>query len=336
MVAAQGDWRNSLIANDRGVLTFTESTMDYDKPFKTYDEQLSIMESRNIIINDRDFARRILSSLSYYTIINGYKNTFLSIPGTDNFSEGTNFNDLYTLHMIDTNLNTIILKNILFVERYLKTRISYIVSEKYGVYTDTSDLSNCQVIDYLCRDNYSRSSMGRNNILKRIKQTLTSDRINESIAHYANDKNHIPAWILVTNLTFGLTIKWYSILKNEDKTRLSNEFINNPDISIQDKKEFLSISLSLLKEYRNGIAHSNRTFNILGLPVLPKRQLLALSNEILTPKEYNNNLGKSDLFAVILSCFILIDDRYILTNFLSDLMYTLNPYKDTTMNNKKF
>lgn len=115
MVAAQGDWRNSLIANDRGVLTFTESTMDYDKPFKTYDEQLSIMESRNIIINDRDFARRILSSLSYYTIINGYKNTFLSIPGTDNFSEGTNFNDLYTLHMIDTNLNTIILKNIFFV-----------------------------------------------------------------------------------------------------------------------------------------------------------------------------------------------------------------------------
>ena len=91
-----------------------------------------------------------------------------------------------------------------------------------------------------------------------------------------------------------------------------------------------------MKEYRNGIAHSNRTFNILGLPVLPKRQLLALSNEILTPKEYNNNLGKSDLFAVILSCFILIDDRYILTNFLSDLMYTLNPYKDTTMNNKKF
>lgn len=316
----------------KGALTIVENITDYDKPFLTYEEQMDLMESRNIIIQNRDFTRRALSGLSYYTIINGYKNTFLSQIGSDNFIEGTKFDDLYTLHMIDTNLNTIILKYILFVERYLKTKLSYIISENYGVYTNIEDLSNCNPKDYLFRGNYSRSAYGRNNILLRIKETLTSNRINPSVAHYANDKNHIPAWILMTNLTFGLAIKWYSILKNDDKARLCTEFIPESDISISDKKEFITIAFSLLREYRNRIAHSNRTFNVTGLPVLPKRQLLTLSRNALSPDEYNKNFGKSDLFAVILVCFILIDDRYILSNFLRDLIYILDPYKTIVMN----
>lgn len=334
MVAAQGDWRNPLTIIGKGVLTFMTHNIHYDKPFKTYDEQMELMESRNIIIEDRGFARQVLSGLSYYTIINGYKNTFLSMIGTDNFAEGTKFNDLYTLHMIDTNLNTIILKNILFVERYLKTKISYIISRNYGVYTDAADLSNRNPNDYLYRNNYSRSVNGRNNVLRQIKETLTSGRINESVAHYANNKNHIPAWILVTNITFGLAIKWYNILCSDDKSELCSEFITDPSINDSHKKEFVTISFSLLREYRNRIAHSSRTFNVSNLPVLPKSQLVSLSFGALSDKEYNKNLGKSDLFAVILVCFIMIDDRYILTTFFNDLVNILKPYENMTMNEK--
>lgn len=310
------------------------SEIIYDKPFKTYDEQIKILLSRNINIPDYDFARMVLSSLSYYTIINGYKDTFLSIPGTDSFIEGTNFNDLYTLHMIDTNVSSIVFKNILFVEQYLKTKIAYLVSEQYGVYTNPKDLSNRNPEDYLCRNNYGRSDRGRNNILRQLKETLSSDRINDSVAHYANIRNHIPPWILVTNITFGLTIKWYNILSSSDKTRICSEFLQTPDLSINEKKEFISISLDLLRRYRNKIAHGNRIFNLSGLPALPKKQLLNLSHNALSSDEYNKNIGKSDLFAVILTCFILIDNRYILTNFMSDLIYTLNPYANIRMNGK--
>lgn len=310
------------------------NNLTYDKPFKTYDEQIEILKSRNVEIGDHNFARQVLSSLSYYTIINGYKNTFLSVVGTDNFVEGTTFDQLYTLHTIDTDLNNVILKNILFVERYLKTRLSYLVSEKYGVYTDTNDLSNMNPDDYLYRNNYSSSGNGRNNILKAIKESLSSNRINASVAHYANSKNHIPAWILVTNIPFGLTVKWYGILKASDKERICSEFIPASTLNDSDKKEFILKAFSLLKEYRNKIAHSNRTFSVSGLPVLPKRQLVDLSFNELTAAEYNKNLGKSDLLAVILACFILIDNRYILSHFLRDLIYILDPYKEITMNGK--
>lgn len=334
MVAAQGDWKKPSYHMDKGAFDFMNNSLTYDKPFKTYDEQIKILESRHITIPDYAFARNVLGSLSYYTIINGYKNTFLSVKGTDNFVEGTNFNDLYTLHMIDTNINNTILKYILFVERYLKTRIAYIVSEQYGVYTDISDLSNSNSSDYLFRNYYSRSSKERNNILCKIKKTLVSNKVNASVAHYANDKNHIPPWILVTNLTFGLTIKWYNILSSNDKERLCSEFVHSSELSADDKKEFISVSFSLLREYRNKIAHSDRTFNVSNLPVLPKKQLIELSFGALSAQEYNRGNEKNDLFAVILACFILLDDRYILTNFFQDLMYNLVPYKSESMNGK--
>lgn len=306
------------------------NTIIFDKPFKTYDEQIAILQSRNVIINNPTFAKRILSSLSYYTIINGYKNTFLSISGSECFSQGTSFEDLYTLHIIDTNLNSILLKYILFIERYLKTRLSYLVSEKYGVYTNTNDMTNTNPDDYLFRNNYSGT--GRNNILKRIKEVLRSPNLNQSVAHYANDKNHIPAWILVTAIPFGLTIKWYTILKPSDKQIISEQFISNAGLSIEEKKEFLIKAFSLLKEFRNNIAHGNRTFGMGNLSVLPKKALLTLSYGNLSSHEYNAGYGKNDTFAILLICFILIDDHYILKNFLMDLEYTLKPYEKVSVN----
>lgn len=306
------------------------NNIQYSKPFKTYDEQINLLISRNVVIDDYEFAKSALSSFSYYTLINGYKNTFLSEAGTDSFIPNTNFKDLYTLHIIDSNLNNIILKNILFAERFLKTRLAYLISKNYGVYTDPNDMSNCNPDDYLCRSNY-QSGNGRNNILKSVKASLTFSQANSSVVHYMQHKNHVPAWILATNIPFGLTIKWYDILISSDKDIICNEFISDNSLPIEKKKEFLKVSLSLLREYRNKIAHGHRTFSVQGLPVLPKMQLLTLSHGIITESEYNANIGKSDLFAVILSCFILINDRYVLANFYSDLQYTLEPYIDSKM-----
>lgn len=308
------------------------SNIIYDKPFKTYEEQLQILRSRNISIKDPVLAKQVLSSLSYYTIINGYKNTFLSIAGSDSFVDGTTFESIYTLHIIDTNLNSILLKYILFVERYLKTRLSYLVSQNFGVYTDRSDLRNINPDDYLCRNNYT--GRGKNNTLKDIKEILSSQNLSDSVAHYANDKNHIPAWILITSIPLGLTIRWYTILKPSDKLNICEQFISSDGLTPEEKKEFFIDALNLLRKFRNNIAHGNRIFSNSNLPVLPKKSLLHLSAGVVSEHEYNSGIGKSDSFAVILLCFILINDPYILRNFLADLIYTLSPYENVDINGK--
>lgn len=300
----------------------------YDKPFKTYDELIELMRSRNIIVEQPEFAKSVLSSLSYYTIINGYKNTFLSIPGSDKFIDGTHFEDLYSLHLIDININNIILKNILLIERFLKTRLSYTISRKYGVFTDLNDLRNMNSDDYLCRANYSsRNHSGRNATLSKIKRSVSLDHTSESLSYYINTKNHVPAWIMVSGISFGLSIRWYEILKGTDKAEVCEQFITSTALSIDEKKEFLTIAFNLLREYRNKIAHGNRTFNTSNLPVLPKHPLMILCYNSLSEKEYNQGYGKSDLFAIILLCFILISDPYILKQFFDDLQYILLPYQ---------
>ena len=51
--------------------------MDLDKPFRTYDEQIDLLQDRGLCITDREFANHALSTISYYDLINGYKNIFM-------------------------------------------------------------------------------------------------------------------------------------------------------------------------------------------------------------------------------------------------------------------
>ena len=49
-----------------------------EKEFKTIDEQIEILKSRNIIVGNYDKAYKILEKNNYYYLINGYKDLFLN------------------------------------------------------------------------------------------------------------------------------------------------------------------------------------------------------------------------------------------------------------------
>lgn len=306
----------------------------YDKPFKTYEELIEIMRSRHIEINDKDFALLAMQNFSYYGIVNGYKNTFLQVPGSDNFIPGTQFEELYTLHIIDTALNNILFKYILYLEKALKSRLSYLVSRKYGVYTDRNDFACLDPSDYLYKNHYSNSSKRRSNILKSLKEQMLYTHKNPSIEHYKKNKNHIPAWILTTNITYGLSIEWYNILKSEDKKSICSSFITSFSLSDAEIKEFVRKTFDLTKEYRNKIAHGSRTFSILPLPQLPKKQLLTLTYNTVSEKEYNKGMGQTNTMAVLLSLVTMLPDPYIFKNLLADLINLINPYQEKLFNQR--
>ncbi len=282
----------------------SESKIEYDKPFKTYDEQISIMQSRNILISDVSFTKNALSDISYYTLINGYKSVFPM--DNDKFIYPVKFDELYMLYYIDNSLNNILLKYIIHIERSLKTKIAYRISQKYGVMTDLNDLSNTNEDDYLFRDNYLGNKF-RNNVLESIKNRI-KDSKNLSVQHYRKNHNHLPCWILMNDIPFGLSIKFYQILKSDDKEYICNEFITSDILTIEEKKEFLTNSLNILKEYRNGIAHGNKIFSSTIKQQLPKRSVLKLSNGCVSLSDYKNGIGKNDLFAVIIIIIFLTRD----------------------------
>jgi len=309
----------------------------YDKPFLRYDQLIKLMRSRNIEIKDVSFAMNALSNMSYYTIVNGYKDSALSIPGTDLFIPGTQFEELYTLHLLDVSLSNLILKNILYIERALKSRLSYIISRNYGVYSDPTDLTLSDPDDYLYRGYYSTSNGRRNNTLRQLKGVfdLNDDKKykSKSLIHYIENHNHVPPWILTTSLTFGQVILWFSILSSNDKSSICNSFIKETSLSTDEKKEYLRKSFDLLKEYRNNIAHGARTFLNEGKVTVPKKQILILSNGIITKADYKTNIhAQKGLFAVIAIITTLLNDQYLLASFKKDLGSIIDPYKGILIN----
>lgn len=315
----------SPLTNGKGDFTLYMDNITYDKPFKTYQEQLTLLKSRNVIIDNEDFAINVLSSFSYYTIINGYKNSFISNTGSDQFVDGIKFEELYTLHLLDSALSNILFKYILHVERFLKTRLTYRISQQYGV--QTSKTKGEPHNDYLNENHYSKTNSKRWNITEKVRKALNNNYDNEIINHYYDTKNHIPPWILATNLTFGVTIQWYTILTALDKDYVSDEFLKMYNLPTIDQKELFIKSISLMRDFRNEIAHGKRAFNAKTSNHLPKNQLLIAFPELITSNEYRRQYGQNDFYAAIISIMILINDNYVLNSFKSDLYNTIAPYE---------
>ncbi len=310
----------------------SEST--YDKPFKTYSEMIEILEARNIIVVNKEFAAQAFSNFSYYSIVNGYKNTFLTTPGTDVFVSGTKFEDLYYLNIIDTDLNNILFKYILYIEKSLKSKLSFRISEQYGVFTDKSSDLPDDIQDYLHISHYRNSTGMRINVINKLKKCIDENRDKKIIKHYITEKNHIPAWILTTVIPFGLAISWYRILCDSDKKYICEVFIPDLTLDINRRKEYLIKSLDLSKSYRNIIAHGSKIISLSNLPILPKEQTIKLAGNLLTEEEYNHKLGQNDIYSIFIIILTLLSDETLLRDFYTDFYVFHHKYEDFIFNNK--
>ena len=71
---------------------------------------------------------------------------------------------------------------------------------------------------------------------------------------------------------------------------------------------------------------------MISLPQLPKVQTLSLTFNVISEEEYNNRLGQNDTFAVLLALIIMLSDKYLISNFYSELFNILSPYRDIHFN----
>lgn len=294
---------------------------NFDKPFKNFDEQIKIIKSRNVKINNILLAKEALKSISYYTLMNGYKDSFLSTEESENFTNGTTFEMIYSLHWLDISFCNIVFKYILLIEKSLKTKIAYFVGEyisiDHNVYTQ----------DFR---KYASTHGNRDGVMRGLREAISDCRNGSVTSYYKTEKNHIPPWILVNDIQFGLALQWYSILKDNAKDKIANQFIGAyTDLSQMEKKEFITKQLQILRSFRNKTAHSNRAFNINISENTPKKQLLLICGDVvLSPNEFDNFYGNGDIYSVILSIIILINDPLVLSNFFRELALFIEPYSD--------
>ena len=110
----------------------TQKALKPIKPFLNYEEQIrNLIERKGMVITDRKFAASKLENISYYALIDGYKNLFYN-PMTRKYREGTTFEDIVALYEFDEKLRALIFQYLCHFEQKMRSLISYHFCDTYS------------------------------------------------------------------------------------------------------------------------------------------------------------------------------------------------------------
>lgn len=277
-----------------------------NKIFKTLDEQIQILRSKNLEIDDVLYAKDVILRENYFFLM-GYRHLFLDEGNSKHFKDGANFRELYSLFYFDRQLRNIMFKNILIIENNCKSIFSYILSQKYG-YKEN---------DYLRPSNYNQSPEKIRQVSDLLKKMKRQIRVNggqhEATKHYINNYGYIPLWVVVKVLSFGITSELYTIMKTSDQREIAKEF------GVDSNQ--LSIFLPILSNYRNLCAHEDILFEHRTQKLIPDNNYHELLNIPRINDEYI--YGKGDLFSVVIIFkYMLSKDDFRL--FINEVSYELD------------
>ncbi len=220
-----------------------------EKEFKTLDEQIELVQSRNLYIENEEIAKEILLNNNYYYLINGYKDLFLNRKSkSEKFRNGTTLEEIYNLYEFDRKIRIIFLEYILLIERKIDTYIAYEFSKNYGHK------------DYLIPENFNNISKNKELIDKFLNDINLEiahqyKNLNKMIRHYLDTYKYIPLWVLIRILSFGKVSKFYSFMKQKEQNNISRKF--------NIKSETLKIYLMNLGNIRNICAHDEKLYDVI-------------------------------------------------------------------------
>ena len=236
------------------------------KPFKTVEEQIEILKSRGLIIQDEERALFFLKNNNYYELINGYKDFFIDKDKTeqekkDVYRNDVTFEDVVSLYEFDFEIRSIILKGILKIENIIKTKLAYYFSEKYN-----------QEYNYLNIHNYNdkiksvKMIADISNIIKVNMVNSKNEDMKNILEYYLEKHQNIPLWVLIKKFTFGKLSKFYSALAEEIQLKICNDieefYLKEYNKSISMNNKTLSQMLEFINIVRNICAHNEKLYNI--------------------------------------------------------------------------
>ncbi len=287
--------------------------MIYNKPFKTYSQQLDkLINDYNLIVKNRDSAIESLKFQSYYDLANGYK-THLMI--NDKFKTSIDFDFLSSYAMFDKSIQSILLKYSISVETKFKNLLAYILGQEFGVDVD-------QYLDIEKYKKISNKEKMKQRIKKidEIKGQIHSCHYNPT-KHYLDNCNHIPPWIAFKNISFSSATDIFKYLEDDIKDKVCDALINK-NIPNDKKREFVTNSLYIIRTYRNSIAHNLNfvTYSAMNQFRLKKDAIKGLSDEIfIDSKIVRKNNGTIDIYSMFISLVILLDNKQLNLNFAADI-----------------
>lgn len=226
------------------------------KSFKTIDEQIKILTSRGMYIDEKslEYVKKYLLTNNYYSIINGYSKPFLEKENL--YKSGTTFEEVCSLYLFDKDIKSALFDATLNVERHLKSIFAYRFAEAHQdetfAFLDVSSFNH----------NYSFEIAYIVNKLNKIIQK-NKKYSNNSIYHYISHYHNVPIWVLVDFLDFGDLYTLIKVIPPTIQNKIAKDLLsfikdNDPSFLGLFPSETMLSFIKNIHETRNVCAHNNR------------------------------------------------------------------------------
>ena len=238
------------------------------QPSMSIVEQVENLKSLGLIINDEDYAKKILNDISYFRLIKAYSLGFK--PKNGNYNEGVTFEQIVELYLFNANFRQIMFAEIEKIEVNVRCRIANYFADTYGV------LGYKEPANFVDEEYY-------NTFLEDIEEELGRNSKAPFVRNFKEnyEGGDLPIYALVEVFSFGTLSKFYKNMKNADKKAVAQSF----GIGYT----YLESWLESISYVRNICAHYGRLYNA------------KLSKTPMLYKEYSQaGIGNNRIFGVLL------------------------------------
>ena len=238
------------------------------QPSMSVDKQVENLKTLGLIINDEEYAKRILNDISYFRLIKAYSLGFK--PKNGKYNEGVTFEQIVDLYLFNANFRQITFSVIEKIEVNVRCRITNYFADTYGVlgYKDPANFVG---------EEYHHTFLA--DIEEEIGRNTRAPFVRNFKENY--EGGELPIYALVEVFSFGTLSKFYKNMKNEDKKAVAKSF----GIGYT----YLESWLESISYVRNICAHYGRLYNA------------KLSKTPMLYKEYSQaGIGNNRIFGVLL------------------------------------
>lgn len=249
------------------------------QPPMTIDEQVENLKSIGLIVDDEEYAKRILNDISYFRLVKAYSLNLK--PKNGNYDGQITFQQLVDLYLFNANFRQIIFPEIEKIEINVRCRVGNYFAEKYGV------------LGYLNVENFVEEKY-HTEFLRDIQEEIRRNAKAPFVRNFREnyEGGDLPIYALVEIFSFGTLSKFYKNMHNDDKKAIAQTFGVG--------YTYFESWLESISYVRNICAHYGRLYNA------------KLSKAPMLYKEYTQiKIRNYTIYAVLLSMkHLLKNDTY--------------------------
>ena len=246
--------------------------MSYNKPWKSYDDQLDLLIERGLSVTDRTKALNYIERIGYYRL-SGYLYPFRELSGfccsliktngkkfkkgktdrikLDNFIAGTCFQDAVRLYIFDKQLRLLVLDALERIEVGLRVDISHTLGKKDPFAYLKPEL----LFESFVNDLDKKTGLTGHHQWLTKHAALISRSKEEFIKHHkAKYGFPLPIWVVCEIWDFGTLSMLFDGMRIEDQDEIARKY------GVSNGRVFASW-LRSLNYLRNVCAHHSRLWN---------------------------------------------------------------------------